>query len=1048
MRQLLADFHASVEETLTRLLTAEEFLRDLTLDSSADRNNAKRNGRHRAQQRQSSRLEQSTGDCVDGQQNAGESDDEHSIDDIPIDELDSLLDKDVETVKSLFHRHYQFVCELNDFASKINDIFKEGQGLIRHPRNICTFEEKRTIESQIHLLNERYKRLLNKATDRQSKLHEALMTLQKKEMDNLKAWLISAEDRLSTLVSIAHDIPSIFKQLEEYQQLKKELDQQLDTVNSLSSCVVVIDEDDEEGRGDEATSDFEGQLNALSEKWSHVINFIDERGSILEHITNNHNALLSEETKFNDWIEKLSKNLDEMEEMSRQEDIVNITSSSSPGTSVISELIRRLQSLEQEMESQHIHYSSIVDEGQKLLDFLENNSDAFQDVHNRLENLTEIWDQVVQRMENLGVALTKAAKRAQSKMTATTNTNLPYANTTKPLPPSNIRPPSNITATKTAIQSEVRPSSANQTNFSTETQSSSSSTTSSINNSNKKIRLDSWRVKEWQRELENVSTWLGRIEDDLGLDDEGNGAVVWEELEVEEQQILLEDTEIAVESQRIHVDSVIEEGKKIISALTSSGETSATTKKLSDTVDAVEERWASVKEELDHKRIKIRTASELHRLTGEAESMKRILFNHQKWLQGAEAAIDSNSPGKHVDVEKLVDQSRVRTRTMQLQNKKIEKMKQVISMVSDDDPDPVVQESIKDVRSFISFWESINERNNRLVEKIKSRAKDAKGELSPSSTRTPLVVSPDVIDGDASPSPLPMIPSPIFASSNRQEQDELSLSPSLKETSPKTIDDRVSPSSPPPPLPPHNRPPVPPRPPHRPYPSHQQQQHQDNSQSPKGYSLVTSRQDSREKEKEKVDGEHQSLRMKHEESLERRSRDDLPPLPSSSRDKLISASHELDEVKQEDHEESTLVKQHKQHQQEKIQRHSHPKKDDDGDQKEKEEDKNVTRNSSSLAQVSRGIVIKNDETEGRRKDEVSNQQQQQHRENVQQELERRKDEEDNDSSPASCSSLGDPGHEVSPLLLFRLVVLCFLCPFCALSSFVFPYSLSFRSGRV
>ena len=63
---------------------------------------------------------------------------------------------------------------------------------------------------------------------------------------------------------------------------------------------------------------------------------------------------------------------------------------------------------------------------------------------------------------------------------------------------------------------------------------------------------------------------MGRIEGDLGLDEPEQGSVVWEELAIEEQQILLEDTETAVDAKRSEIDHLIGEGQQLLRELDSS----------------------------------------------------------------------------------------------------------------------------------------------------------------------------------------------------------------------------------------------------------------------------------------------------------------------------------------------------------------------------------------------------------------------------------------------------------------------------------------------
>jgi len=74
-------------------------------------------------------------------------------------------------------------------------------------------------------------------------IHECLMGIQQKQLDELRLWLTQTEDRISRLSQSAKmDVDSLRSQLEEYSLLRADLRRQQLTVDSLSNLVVVIDE--------------------------------------------------------------------------------------------------------------------------------------------------------------------------------------------------------------------------------------------------------------------------------------------------------------------------------------------------------------------------------------------------------------------------------------------------------------------------------------------------------------------------------------------------------------------------------------------------------------------------------------------------------------------------------------------------------------------------------------------------------------------------------------------------------------------------------------
>ena len=448
---------------------------------------------------------------------------------------------DIHKLKQVFHEHQQFMTEFTLYQKKIEELLREGQVLVDSDEMCSSPEEKIKIATQRDLLSSRWERLRLKVDQKESQLHEGLSLLQQKQLDNLKAWLISAEDKISHFGDVGPDLDSVKQQLGDHRQFQDEVIQQQEVVNSLSHMVVM-----EEGQsnGEATEDDLEDQLTALGEKWAHVCRFVEERGNVLELVANNWQLLKDEEANFNEWICKLEKRLNEMEESASQKEV---------GSQQIQELLRRLKKIEKEMEKQHIYYSKIADEGQRLLDHMDKSCQSVSDISRMLEGIAEVWDYTVQRVENLGMALTKAS---------TIRSKTPRK---QPLPSSS----SAISATaipeeKTDESKDDLPSPSTVGGEKHELP-----TPTFTSGVNKKRRIDTWRIKEWQNAAGKVSTWLGRTEGDLGLDDQEQGSVVWEDLEIEEQQILMEDIETSVEAHKQEVEDVISQGHQMTDELRS-----------------------------------------------------------------------------------------------------------------------------------------------------------------------------------------------------------------------------------------------------------------------------------------------------------------------------------------------------------------------------------------------------------------------------------------------------------------------------------------------
>lgn len=132
---------------------------------------------------------------------------------------DSLMDSDVESLKQLFHTHEGFMIELTNYQSKIGELLNEGQALIES--NICSHDEQLEVQQQKELLNSKWEALRTKAMEKQTHLHEVLMLLQQKQLDNLRAWLITAEDKISHFGEIGPDLPAVKLQMLDHKVRKE-----------------------------------------------------------------------------------------------------------------------------------------------------------------------------------------------------------------------------------------------------------------------------------------------------------------------------------------------------------------------------------------------------------------------------------------------------------------------------------------------------------------------------------------------------------------------------------------------------------------------------------------------------------------------------------------------------------------------------------------------------------------------------------------------------------------------------------------------------------
>uniref|UniRef100_A0A8D2PJZ4 Calponin-homology (CH) domain-containing protein n=1 Tax=Zosterops lateralis melanops TaxID=1220523 RepID=A0A8D2PJZ4_ZOSLA len=187
---------------------------------------------------------------------------------------------DVEEVKEQFSTHEGFMMELTAHQSSVGNVLQAGNQLVAQGN--LSPEEEFEIQEQMLLLNSRWEELRVESMDRQSRLHDMLMELQKQQLQQLSDWLTVTEERIQKMESqlLAEDLESLQKQLEEHKSLQSDLEAEQVKVNSLTHMVVIVDESSGEG----ATAILEEQLQRLGERWTAVCRWTEDRRVKLQEI--------------------------------------------------------------------------------------------------------------------------------------------------------------------------------------------------------------------------------------------------------------------------------------------------------------------------------------------------------------------------------------------------------------------------------------------------------------------------------------------------------------------------------------------------------------------------------------------------------------------------------------------------------------------------------------------------------------------------------------------------------------------------------------------
>ncbi|XP_043448466.1 utrophin isoform X2 [Prionailurus bengalensis] len=308
-------------------------------------------------------------------------------------EQDDISD-DVEEVKRQFATHEDFMMELTAHQSSVGNVLQAGNQLIT--QGTLSDEEEYEIQEQMGLLNARWEALRVDSMDRQSRLHDVLMELQKKQLQQLSAWLTLTEERIQKMETcpLDDDLKSLQKLLEDHKRLQNDLEAEQVKVNSLTHMVVIVDENS----GESATAVLEDQLQKLGERWTAVCRWTEERWNRLQEINILWQELLEEQCLLKAWLTE------------KEEALNKVQTSNFKDQKELSVSIRRLAILKEDMEMKRQALDQLSEIGQDVSQLLDNPK-ASKKINSDSEELTQRWDSLVQRLEDSSNQVTQAVAK-------------------------------------------------------------------------------------------------------------------------------------------------------------------------------------------------------------------------------------------------------------------------------------------------------------------------------------------------------------------------------------------------------------------------------------------------------------------------------------------------------------------------------------------------------------------------------------------------------------------------------------------------------------
>lgn len=230
-------------------------------------------------------------------------------------EAEEVLSKDIPTVNSMteakvqFEEHEDFMIKLSTYQQYVGSALEEGARLIAESQTSfgLSNDDQSEIKQQMFLLNERWETLRMRALNIQSRVHATLAQVQVEKIDELRKLLTATEDRISHMEELSGNPNQLAAQKKQQLELERDLDCHKLIVDGLSNLVVIVNDD--------LFCDFEDKLNALGERWAHVLKWTKQRADRLSEIEHSWQVLNSRYKLVSHWMDSREHDLKSMERM-------------------------------------------------------------------------------------------------------------------------------------------------------------------------------------------------------------------------------------------------------------------------------------------------------------------------------------------------------------------------------------------------------------------------------------------------------------------------------------------------------------------------------------------------------------------------------------------------------------------------------------------------------------------------------------------------------------------------------------------------------------
>lgn len=339
---------------------------------------------------------------------------------------------DVNTVKTQFQTHEDFMLDLTKHQNNVGLVLQEGSRLINS--GTVSQEDDLEVRKQMKLLNDMWENLRLQAVERQARLHERLMKLQTEQLNQMDAWLSNAENRIQKINQLADSLDGLVEQKDELSHLQDDLVKEQEAVDCLKQIIVVVDDNTD----DQAFIDLENKLSNLSDRWSNVCKFVGNRWFTVQDLIIKLQSIDSDFNDLNIWIgnkslqlnslikktkhlvvkNKLNVNVEKFSNTTVMDETLLMNSANPESVNLVNEydsieftssiqLIKILKEIEIEMQAMHAKLNDMNEIGEQIGTQLNDSPFLSNSINHKMDTLEAKWNYLLEKMEYLSRVCTE-----------------------------------------------------------------------------------------------------------------------------------------------------------------------------------------------------------------------------------------------------------------------------------------------------------------------------------------------------------------------------------------------------------------------------------------------------------------------------------------------------------------------------------------------------------------------------------------------------------------------------------------------------------------